>query len=360
MLPPMNPDDGGFGYDDRPDRRRGQQRKSNTSTILLVVAGILVLVGAILIGRWAFSGDGVANDKVETPNFVGEKLDRAKQLAKNSELKLSTTNKPCENQAKGNICSQDPVAPTEVKKGTTVNLVVSTGAPKVAVPSVVGDSLEDAKATLTADKYEFRVETTAKESPEDPGTVLDQNPKLGEEVEKGSTITLTIAKAAEKSTVPDVLGQSCDQAKAQMTANNLVGNCTEVETGDDNQVGKVIATTPEAGASVDKNSSVNIQIGKKKEQQKIRVPQVVRQTVGQAKQTLAQAGFTNIQFANGSDQSDTAIVVGQDPQPNQEVDDPAATTITLQTIGVGGGNNNGGNNGGGGFFGDVTGRGEDN
>ncbi|MCT9144381.1 Stk1 family PASTA domain-containing Ser/Thr kinase [Streptomyces violarus] len=357
MLPPMNPDDGGYGYDDRPDRRRGQQRKSNTSTILLVAAGILVLVGAILIGRWAFSGNGVGNDAVPTPNFVGETVNDAKRLARNSDLKVATTNKPCENQSKGKVCDQDPKAGVDVKKGDTINLVVSTGAPKVAVPSVVGDIIDDARATLEGDKYQFKVETKPEESPEDPGTVLEQNPRLGEEVEKGSTITLTIAKAEEKSTVPDVLGQSCDQAKAQMTANNLVGNCTEVDTQDDNQVGKVIQTTPQSGSSVDRNSSVNIQIGKK-EQQKVRVPQVVGQTVGQAKQTLAQAGFTNIQFANGSDQSDTAVVAGQDPQGDQEVDDPAGTTITLQTVGVGGGNNNGGN-GNGGIFGGLDGRNED-
>ncbi|CAM5519783.1 Stk1 family PASTA domain-containing Ser/Thr kinase [Streptomyces purpurascens] len=357
MLPPMNPDDGGYGYDDRPDRRRGQQRKSSTSTILLVAAGILVLVGAILIGRWAFSGNGVGNDAVPTPNFVGETVNDAKRLAKNSDLKVATTNKPCENQSKGKVCDQDPNAGADVKKGDTINLVVSTGAPKVAVPSVVGDIIDDARATLEGDKYEFVVETKQKESSEDPGTVLEQNPTLGEEVEKGSKITLTIAKAEEKSTVPDVLGQSCDQARAQMTANNLVGNCTEVDTQDDNQVGKVIQTTPQAGSSVDKNSSVNIQIGKK-EKQKARVPQVVGQTVGQAKQALAAAGFTNIQFAGGSDQSDTALVTGQDPQGNQEVDDPAATTVTLQTVGVGGGNNNGGN-GNGGIFGGLNGRSED-
>ncbi|MGW6544357.1 Stk1 family PASTA domain-containing Ser/Thr kinase [Streptomyces massasporeus] len=358
MLPPMNPDDGGYGYDDRPDRRRGQQRKSNTSTILLVVAGILVLVGAILIGRWAFSGDGgVSNDKLAAPSFVGETKKSAQQLAKNSDLELAFSSKPCNDQSKGKICDQDPKAGVEVSKGDTINLVVSTGAPKVAVPSVVGDQLDDAKATLEGDKYEFVVETKSKESSEEPGTVLEQNPELGEEVEKGSTITLTIAKAEAKSTVPDVLGQSCDAAKQQMQASDLVGNCTEVETDDDNQVGKVIQTTPQAGTSVDPNSSVNIQIGKKKQQQKVKVPQVVGQTVGQAKQILAQAGFTTIQFAGGSDQSDNALVAGQNPGPNQEVDDPAGTTITLQTVGVGG-NNNGGN-GNGGIFGGLSGSNED-
>ncbi|MFF8672360.1 Stk1 family PASTA domain-containing Ser/Thr kinase [Streptomyces sp. NPDC015242] len=355
MLPPMNPDDGGYGYDERPDRRRGQQRKSSTSTILLVVAGILVLVGAILIGRWAVSGnDGAGEDTLPAPNFVGETEQTARKLATNSDLELTFSKKPCENQAKGNVCSQNPTAGTDVKKGDTIELVVSTGAPKVAVPSVVGQSLDDARAKLEGDKYEFEVKTKSRVSTEDPGTVLEQDPELGAEVEKGSTITLVIAKAEAKSTVPDVLGQSCEAAKQQMQASDLVGNCTEVETDDDNQVGKVIATTPQAGTSVDKNSSVTLQIGKKKqEQQKTRVPQVVGRTVAQAKQILAQAGFTNIQFAGGSDQSDNALVTGQDPQGNQEVDNPAGTTVTLQTVGFGG--NNGGNNQGGGDNGGIFG-----
>ncbi|WP_181803452.1 Stk1 family PASTA domain-containing Ser/Thr kinase [Streptomyces shenzhenensis] len=347
MLPPMNPDDGGYGYDERPDRRR-QQKKNNTSTILLVVAGILVLVGAILIGKWAFGGGGAGNDTVQTPNFIGQTKATATQMADNIGLKLAFTQKTCDNQPKGSICDQDPAYKTEVKKDSTVNLVVSTGAPKVVVPSVVGQNIDDAKTTLEGDKYNFVVKTKQQVSGEDPGTVLDQNPSLGAEVQKGSTITLTVAKAEEKSTVPDVSGKSCDEAKAQMTANNLTGNCTEVDTTDPNLVGKVVSTDPQAGTQVSKNSTVNIQIGKA--QQQTAVPEVRGQTLKQARQTLQAAGFTNIQI-NG-DSSDNALVTNEDPQPNTGVNDPGSTTITLTTVSTG---NNGGNNGGTNFFGGATG-----
>jgi len=353
MLPPMNPDDGGFGYDDRGPRRRQQPKKSNTSTILLVVAGLLVLVGAILIGKWVFSGGGVGNETATVPNVVSQSEGDAKKLLENSELKWSITKKACENEPKGNVCSQDPVPKTEAKKGDTVTLVVSTGAPKVAVPSVIGLSLDEAQTKLEGDDYQFTVKTETRESTEDPDSVLEQNPASGQEVEKGSTITLTIAKEEEKSTVPDVTGQDCDTAKQQMDANGLVGECTEVETQDGNQVGKVIATSPQANTQADPGSTVTIQIGKQAEQEKTQVPNVVGQTVGQAKQTLQAAGFTNIQFTNGSDQSDTAIVTGQDPGQGNEVDDPGNTQVTLQSVGFGN-NNNGGNNGdndNGGIFG---------
>ncbi|MER6089172.1 Stk1 family PASTA domain-containing Ser/Thr kinase [Streptomyces bluensis] len=348
MMPPMNPDDGGFGYDDRAGRRRQNQKKNNTSTILLVVAGVLVLIGAILIGKWAFSGNGNPNDTVATPNFIGVTQPEAERMANNVDLNVNVTKKPCENEKKGNVCSQDPEAKTEVKKGETINLVVSTGAPKVAVPNVIGDNVDKATQELEGDKYQFKVETETKESSEQAGTVLKTDPIAGEEIEKGSTITLTIAKAESKSTVPDVTGQSCEAAKQQMQDNDLTGTCTEVETDDDNLVGKVITTTPPAGTSVDKNSTVTIQIGKKAEQQVVTVPDVTRQRVKDARKALEREGLTvgNI----GGSQNEDAIVLVQDPQPGSQV--PAGTPVNLQAFDQGG--NNGGN-GGGGVFGGING-----
>ncbi|UUU23483.1 Stk1 family PASTA domain-containing Ser/Thr kinase [Streptomyces sp. DSM 40750] len=342
MLPPVGPDDG-YGYDDRQGRRR-QQKKNNTSTILLVVAGVLVLVGAILIGQWMFAGNEAGNDTLKTPNFIGQTEADAKKAAINVDLKVTTTKDECEDQKTGNVCKQTPAADTEIKEGETVALVISTGAPKITVPDVKGLDFDAAQSQLE-DKG-FEVDKKTEESDRTPNVVIDQDP-VGTKIEKGSTVTLTVAKAPEKATVPDVAGKSCDQAVAQMQANDLVGTCTEVETEDDNLVGKVIATNPEQGTELDKGDTVTIQIGKEAEEQESEVPNVVGQTVGQAKQTLQAAGFTNIQFANGSDQSDTALVTDQDPDGGNEAD-PAQTTITLASVGFGGNgnNNNGGNDGG--------------
>ncbi|MFJ8788321.1 Stk1 family PASTA domain-containing Ser/Thr kinase [Streptomyces sp. NPDC102462] len=347
MLPPMNPDDGGYGYDDRPDRRR-QQKKNNTSTILLVIAGILVLIGAILIGMWAFSGKNAGDGKVSTPNFIGNSQQTAQKMAENVGLTVTTSKKPCEDQPKGNVCSQNPDPGTDVDKGTSVSLVVSTGAPKVAVPNVINKDVDT--ATQQLEDKGFKVKTTETESQQTEGTVLSQNPDPGTELEKASTVTLEVAKEVAKSTVPDVVGRTCDEAKAQMTAGNLVGNCVETPVTDASQDGKVISTDPQANQQVDKNSQVTITVGKL-QKQKTAVPDVRGRTVAEARQLLNAQGFTNIQFAGGSDQSDNARVVAQDPKENQQVDDPAGTQITLTTLGAGG--NNGGGNGG--FFGGRNG-----
>ncbi|MFH9815690.1 Stk1 family PASTA domain-containing Ser/Thr kinase [Streptomyces sp. NPDC017230] len=351
MLPPMNADDGGYGYDDRPDRRRQQPRKSHTSTIFLVLAGVLVLVGAILIGKYAIGGGGgPGNDKVSVPSLIGLTKDDAQQQATNADLELAFTEKPCEDQKKGSICSQDPKQGTEVDKKSTVNLVVSTGAPKVAVPNVIDKNIDE--ATQQLEDKGFVVEQKQTESSQDEGTVLSQNPDPGNELEKGSTVTLEVAKAAEKATVPDVVGRTCDEAKAQVeSGGDLTAVCTEQPTTDPNQNGKVISTTPQSGQQVDKGSQVTIAIGKVAE--KTKVPEVRSQSLAQARQILQQSGFTNVQVAPGAPGDDNATVIAIDPQPGTEVDDPAATPITLTTMG-GNGNGGGGGNGGG-FIGGLRG-----
>ncbi|MEU0677910.1 Stk1 family PASTA domain-containing Ser/Thr kinase [Streptomyces sp. NPDC006172] len=352
MLPPMNPDDGGFGYDDRPARRR--QKKSNASTILLVVAAALVLVGAVLIGKWVVDGSGGAKDQpFKAPNFVGQTLAQSQTMAKNVELTLATTEKPCENQPKGSVCEQNPAAGANINKGDTVNLVVSTGAPKVAVPSVLGKTLDDARKTLEDDKYQFVVKTKEEISTEEPGTVLTQNPDLGAEVEKGTTITLTIAKAEDKATVPDVVGASCEAAKAQIAQNNLVGNCVDVDTQDPNQVGKVIQTDPQANSKLSKGSTVQIQVGKSTQ---VQVPNLQNQKVKDARKALEDLGLSVGNVTGSND--DNAIVVGTDPGAGNTVN--KGTAVNLFTIGGNGGNggngdNGNGDNGGISFFGGNNG-----
>ncbi|MGP4043353.1 Stk1 family PASTA domain-containing Ser/Thr kinase [Streptomyces sp. 2A115] len=349
MLPPMSPDDDGYGYDDRAGRRRQQPKKSSTSTILLVVAGVLVLVGAILIGKWAFSGTGGTGDEpFPAPNFVNRTQVEAQKMATNVDLTVKIENKACEETPKGSVCDQNPAAKTEVNKGDTITLTVSTGAPKVAVPNVIDDPVDDATEKLEGDKYQFEVKTESKESSEEPGTVLEQDPTAGDEVEKGSTITLTIAKEKEQTTVPDVSGQSCDQARAQMEDSDLTGTCTEVETEDDNLVGKVIATTPAANSAVDPGSTVTIQIGKKAEDKEFAMPKVTQMTLGQAKQVLAQSQL-QLGSVQGS-QDDNAIVFGSNPQEGAGV--KAGDKVDLFTTDAG--QNNGGGNGGQ-IFGGATG-----
>ncbi|MFD7610013.1 Stk1 family PASTA domain-containing Ser/Thr kinase [Streptomyces sp. NPDC059828] len=342
MLPPVNPDDGGYGYDDRPDRRR--QKKSNTSTALLVVAGILVLIGAILIGKEIFSQDG-GDGKVSVPNLVGKPFTEAQRLATNSNVKAVRGGTARCDEPKGSVCSQDPAATDGAKmnEGETIKVLLSEGAPLVEVPDVTASQEETATTRLEKDGFDVKVEEV--ESEETPGTVISQDPEGGTKAEKGTQVTLKVAKQA-KETVPPVVGQQFDAAKSQLETLGFTVARTDVDS--DKPAGEVVSQDPAGGSKQAKGATITLQVSKGPQQQpQTQVPEVRGKRLGEAKQILAGFGFTNITLANGSSQDDNALVVQMDPQPGTQAD-PAATSITLQTLG-GGGNQQGGNNNGGGF-----------
>ncbi|MCX4534019.1 Stk1 family PASTA domain-containing Ser/Thr kinase [Streptomyces sp. NBC_00841] len=344
MLPPVNPDDGGYGYDERPDRRR--QKKNNTSTILLIVAGILVLIGAILIGKSVFGGDNSNNGKVDVPNMVGSTVAEAENLAKNAGVLVKVSSRePCEDQDKGKICSQTP-KDGKMAENETVKVVVSTGAPKVEVPDVTEKSEENARKILEEKGFSVKVVTT-ESSTADPGTVLAQIPKGNTKAERESEVKITVARQATQD-VPDVRTKQYDAAVAQL---NGVGfqKVSRTDVDSDKPAGEVIDQTPAPDAGKQPlDTQIVLTVSKGPTQPAtVPVPEVRGSTVAQAKQALAAQGFTQIQFAQNSSDDDNARVANIDPQPGTQAD-PATTVITLTTVG-------GKGNGDGNIFGGPSG-----
>ncbi|MCX4982076.1 Stk1 family PASTA domain-containing Ser/Thr kinase [Streptomyces sp. NBC_00572] len=345
MLPPINADDGGYGYDDRPDRRRGGQKKSNTSTILLVLAGILVLVGAIFIGVSLFEKkDGVR--QVTVPQLVGLTLEAANGNATNSEVKLQEAGTERCDQPKGSICRQSPVAENAAKMdtGSTIQVYVSEGAPLAEVPDVVEQSQERAEETLK-DKG-FKVKVVQEESDEDPGTVLRQNPDGLTKAEKNSEVTITVAKQ-KLLQLPDVKTRSYDQAVQQL---NGVGftNIVKEEVDNDQPAGTVVDQTPQGPSDQSKEVQITLKVSKGPQQTQVQVPgDLTNRPFKDVKAQLEALNLVVVQ--EGSDKED-AMVLGTNPAANSMVN--PGTSITVYTIGGGGNGGNNGNpgDGGGGFF----------
>ncbi|MCX2179196.1 Stk1 family PASTA domain-containing Ser/Thr kinase [Streptomyces sp. SKN60] len=340
MLPPMNPDDGGYGYDDRQGgRRQNRQKKSNTSTILLVLAGVLVLVGAILIGNSLMKG----NDKpqqVPVPSFVGKSLKEAEGLATNSQVKVAQAGTERCDQPKGLICSQDPAADGQAKidTGATINVIVSEGAPQVEVPDVVEQSQARAEETLRAKGFKVVVEQ--KESDEDPGKVLSQDPTGNSKAEKNSTVTITVSKK-QQSQLPDVTNRSYDQAVQQLAQLGFT-NVARQDVDSDQPKDTVVGQNPNGGSNQPKDVQITLKVSKGPQQPaQVQIPtDVGGKKFSDVKAQLEALGLAVVQ--QGSDKGN-ATVMGTNPPAGSMVN--AGDTVTVFTVG---GNNDDGN---GGFFG---------
>ncbi|HZL07335.1 MAG TPA: PASTA domain-containing protein, partial [Coriobacteriia bacterium] len=89
------------------------------------------------------------------------------------------------------VVSQRPEAGVSVDAGSTIEIVVSKGSAPVAVPDVTNMTQEDATDDLT--KLGLKVTVVYVDS-QDNGIVLIQSPLPDTQVEKGTTVTLTVGK----------------------------------------------------------------------------------------------------------------------------------------------------------------------
>ena len=349
MMPPVNPNDGGYGYDydDRPDRRRGGgQKKSNTSTILLVLAGILVLVGAIFIGV-SLMDKKEGPQQVTVPQLVGQPLKTAEGLATNAQVKAVQAGTERCDEPKGSVCRQTPTADGVAKMdtGSTIQLYVSEGAPLQEVPDVIEQSQERAEESLKAKGFKVKVEQ--EESEEDPGTVLRTNPDAGTKAEKNSEVTITVSKQM-LSELPDQKGRTYDQAVQQLSAVGFT-KVTREDVDNDQPVGTVVDMTPQGGTDQPKDVQITLKVSKGPQQTQVQIPAgLTGKKFKEVRDVLQGMGLTVVQ--QGSDKEDAMVLSTNPPEGSTVTTDQPITVITLGG-GDQGGNPGGDNNGGGGFFG---------
>ncbi len=155
-------------------------------------------------------------DRVKLPDLEGYRLDRARTLLKDEGLEPGMVTKAfSEEVPTGFVVSTKPAAGTTVRGGSAVALVVSKGRP-VDVPDVTGDDLDEARTELSEAGLKVKVAEKRVNSEHDSGQVARQTPEPGSEAAEGDTVTLTVSKGPQMVEVPDVVGDSVDDAKQKL------------------------------------------------------------------------------------------------------------------------------------------------
>ncbi|MCF6524853.1 Stk1 family PASTA domain-containing Ser/Thr kinase [Streptomyces sp. JJ36] len=352
MLPPMREDDGGYYDDDGRGGRRRPPKKSNTSTVLLVVALVLVLIGAIFIGQAIFGDKD--DGRFDLPDYAGMSYQDAAQQAEDRGFTLVKGEKKYCKQDKGTICETNPPAGEEIEEGQEVSALISKGTAPLDVPDVEGDTFDDAQDELEDAGFEVkRVDEETSEA--EPDTVLEQDPAGGEQVKRGSTITLTVATQST-STVPNVVGKSFTEAEAQLKALEFTVARIDKES-QDTAPGTVLEQSPAPNAQAADGSQVTLTVAKAPAAQPATVPDVTNQLVKDARKTLQQAGFT-VQVQNAPDENNATVIATNPPAGTQGKKGDTVTIVARPgppTGGDGGGDAGGGGDDGG-FFGGLRGR----
>ncbi len=164
------------------------------------------------------------------------------------------------NKPVGIVISQDPKPDTTVVEGSTVEVRVSKGAESTTVPDVLNQDEASARAELEAAGFKV----TVTEGPSDTvpaGSVASQSPGAGTTANKGSTVTITKSTGPASVTVPNVLGETEEDATNELDFRGFDVVTTFQDTTDPNEHGKVLDQNPSGGVKVEPGSTVRIFVG---------------------------------------------------------------------------------------------------
>ncbi|MED5361732.1 MAG: Stk1 family PASTA domain-containing Ser/Thr kinase [Actinomycetota bacterium] len=164
-----------------------------------------------------------------------------------------------------NVVIEQSVPSTEERpQGTVITLTVSIGKGEVAVPSVEGQSIADARVVLAREGFDAEV---AKEHSLDfpVDTVIRSEPGFGRLAERGSVVRLVISLGPATGQVPsvEILGTT-DAAQVEVALKNLGYEVKRVERQlgmGDPLIGQVLEIDPSPGTNLLLGSEVILVVG---------------------------------------------------------------------------------------------------
>lgn len=184
---------------------RTYKRAALVAAVLLLAVG-WITVDILLMPR------AKEPTTVEIPNFCGQD---ANSIKTEEWLDVDIEYRYDENTPAGIVFAQTPTGGSRRRlndEACQVTVVVSLGQESILLPHIAGRDVYEVATELR--NLGLVVNTVMKPSPREEGRVLESEPRAGESVPKGTTVTLTVSQGEKQSTVhvPQLVGLSRSDA----------------------------------------------------------------------------------------------------------------------------------------------------
>ena len=162
----------------------------------------------------------------------------------------------------GLAISSDPGAGTSAVLGTEVTVSFSSGSATVKVPDVSGMTQSEARKEIENANLTWGDVTTEDSPGTQAGQVIRSNPAAGNPVSRGATVSVVVSSG--RTTVPDVVGKSQEEAQQALKNAGLGYNVrtSDAKTTDPskNDTYEVTSVDPGANQSVNVGDSVSLEV----------------------------------------------------------------------------------------------------
>jgi hypothetical protein len=170
--------------------------------IVLLAAGALVFF-ALAGGPGASPSPTPSGAQVVVPELVGKSFADAVEEAAlvGLEVRIGST-EPSAEQPPNTVLSQEPLAGQVVTAGAVVTVVVSSGAPLVTVPSLIGLSEAQAIAEIIRANLQPGLRTEDFDDEVPAGSIVSQTPLPGRQVPEGFEVDYVVSLGPEPTPTP--------------------------------------------------------------------------------------------------------------------------------------------------------------
>ena len=265
-------------------------------------------------------------EQLTVPNVIDRESATASQILQNRGFEVDIVTVVNPDVERDHVAAQDPRPNTQAPEGSTVTITVSAGPGDAAVPTVAGMPQDEAEQALEDAGFKTRVERVYSDDVRN-GRVVATSPPAGTTLERGSEVTLQVSRGPEQVEVPDVTGDSEDNARSALEGAGLrVGKITREESGE--APGTVIEQSPAAGEQVDKGDAVDLTVA-----QPTAIPDVVDLTEEEAQAELEDAGFeVRVRDQTVTDPAEEGLVLEQTPAAGEERRQGSRVTIVVGRV----------------------------
>lgn len=303
-------------------KKKGKENGGLKYTLLAILLAFLV-VSLIAFGFFRLK-DFFITKEIPVPDLVGKTEEAAREEVEDLGLKFKVGREVYDsNFDKGIVTSQKPTAEDKVKKGYTIEVIISKGSNLIKVPNLINKSIEEIDDILAEFNLgEGMVDYKNSDSIE-ANKIINQSPEAYSEVEEGTRINIIVSKGPEKKTIkmPNLLGQKEKDAENALIAYGLVRSGNRVvEPSDKYPEGTVMWQSINANTEVNMNTKVDLSIssGPKKEPEEPAEPEEPEKSTKPEKPNDDKETSFTISITIAEDKEETEIRVDRIQDGNRK------------------------------------------
>ena len=308
--------------------QKEEERRSKAATIAIISCSAVMVVAVIIFLVVLFGGGMEAKPQtIEAPNLVAkiyEELPEYADLYVKIDKKVNDDLFPV-----GQIIEQNPVAGTEIAKGSTIYVTVSLGKEyKTGImPNLIDKEQNEAEKALKDLKMDLliAVETEYNDTVAN-GKVIRTDPAAEDELTEGQKVTIYVSKGREIKTaiMPDLVGEQQETAERILNAQELDLDIVIVEDFDSTiPVGEIIKTEPISGEPLQTEQQVVLHISKGPEL--VEIKNIIGLSVDSAVSILSNDNIKNyeIVYVESTEEKGTVVSLKVDEEaiePGDQID----------------------------------------